>query len=145
MSDAREQPATPKTADSTPSVRARASFESHREMAPSVHEHCEHCDPGSHSDTSVKSQERGSPPAGLYTCPMHPEIREENPGTCPKCGMALEPRTAVAEGEEESSELTDMRAGDFGRACSSAFPYSCWQWGTLYRGSRSNTWAVMQP
>src|SRR3954469_15800625 len=26
-----------------------------------------------------------------YTCPMHPEIRQRGPGTCPKCGMALEP------------------------------------------------------
>jgi P-type Cu+ transporter len=30
-------------------------------------------------------------PAGLYTCPMHPEVREDRPGTCPTCGMALEP------------------------------------------------------
>ncbi|GAB4411914.1 MAG: copper-translocating P-type ATPase [Thermodesulfovibrionales bacterium] len=29
----------------------------------------------------------------IYTCPMHPEIREEKPGSCPKCGMALEPLT----------------------------------------------------
>ena len=27
----------------------------------------------------------------IYTCPMHPEVRQEGPGTCPKCGMALEP------------------------------------------------------
>lgn len=26
----------------------------------------------------------------IYTCPMHPEVRQENPGSCPKCGMALE-------------------------------------------------------
>jgi Heavy metal binding domain len=31
-------------------------------------------------------------PAGtIYTCPMHPEVRQIGPGTCPKCGMALEP------------------------------------------------------
>jgi P-type Cu+ transporter len=30
-------------------------------------------------------------PLGEYTCPMHPEIRQDGPGTCPKCGMALEP------------------------------------------------------
>src|SRR5512141_25607 len=31
-------------------------------------------------------------PAGtIYTCPMHPEIRQDHPGACPKCGMALEP------------------------------------------------------
>jgi P-type Cu+ transporter len=45
---------------------------------------------------------------GAYTCPMHPEIVRDAPGSCPKCGMALEPRTATA-GEEESHELVDMR------------------------------------
>ncbi len=29
--------------------------------------------------------------AAMYTCPMHPEVRQEGPGSCPKCGMALEP------------------------------------------------------
>jgi len=36
-------------------------------------------------------------PAGkgtLYTCPMHPEVRQDGPGDCPKCGMALEPEVA---------------------------------------------------
>lgn len=45
---------------------------------------------------------------GGYTCPMHPEVRQPEPGSCPKCGMALEPRTAVAE-EEGSAELRDMK------------------------------------
>ena len=31
----------------------------------------------------------------VYTCPMHPELRQEGPGDCPKCGMALEPNTPV--------------------------------------------------
>ncbi len=44
-----------------------------------------------------------------YTCPMHPEVVQSAPGTCPKCGMALEPR-AVAAGEDEASpEYEDMR------------------------------------
>ncbi|MDP3987680.1 MAG: heavy metal-binding domain-containing protein, partial [Candidatus Levybacteria bacterium] len=38
---------------------------------------------------------------GGYTCPMHPEIVRDAPGSCPKCGMALEPRTDTA-GEEEN-------------------------------------------
>jgi Cu+-exporting ATPase len=42
-----------------------------------------------------------------YTCPMHPEIVQDRPGTCPKCGMALEPREATA--DEANPELTDMR------------------------------------
>jgi Cu+-exporting ATPase len=37
--------------------------------------------------------ERPEPQAAVYTCPMHPEIRQDAPGTCPKCGMALEPLT----------------------------------------------------
>jgi Cu+-exporting ATPase len=32
-------------------------------------------------------------PGALYTCPMHPEIQQDHPGSCPKCGMALEPVT----------------------------------------------------
>ncbi len=32
----------------------------------------------------------------IYTCPMHPEIKQEEPGSCPKCGMALEPVTPLA-------------------------------------------------
>jgi Cu+-exporting ATPase len=33
---------------------------------------------------------------GAYTCPMHPEVRQSGPGSCPKCGMALEPATITA-------------------------------------------------
>jgi Cu+-exporting ATPase len=44
-----------------------------------------------------------------YTCPMHPEIVRDASGTCPICGMALEPRTVTAEStEEETAELRDM-------------------------------------
>lgn len=46
--------------------------------------------------------------SGKYTCPMHPEVVKDGPGTCPKCGMALEPMTPVA-GEEDNSELDDMK------------------------------------
>ena len=42
-----------------------------------------------------------------YTCPMHPEIVRDAPGSCPICGMALEPRTASLE-EEENPELREM-------------------------------------
>ncbi len=42
-----------------------------------------------------------------YTCPMHPEVRQPGPGVCPKCGMALEPRT-LATDEEKNPELVDM-------------------------------------
>jgi Cu+-exporting ATPase len=42
----------------------------------------------------------------VYTCPMHPEVRQSSPGSCPKCGMALEPFTVAA--EKENPELVSM-------------------------------------
>jgi heavy metal translocating P-type ATPase len=42
----------------------------------------------------------------VYTCPMHPEVRQPGPGACPKCGMALEPVAPAAEADD--SELRDM-------------------------------------
>ncbi|MEY2576951.1 MAG: P-type Cu+ transporter [Verrucomicrobiota bacterium] len=44
----------------------------------------------------------------IYTCPMHPEIERDGPGSCPICGMALEPKTISAATVEDDSELTDM-------------------------------------
>lgn len=46
--------------------------------------------------------------AGLYICPMHPEIVQEGPGTCPKCGMALEPMQPTAD-EGPDPELISMQ------------------------------------
>jgi Cu+-exporting ATPase len=44
-----------------------------------------------------------------YTCPMHPEVQQDHPGNCPKCGMALELKTVTAGGgDEESDELRNM-------------------------------------
>jgi len=43
----------------------------------------------------------------MYTCPMHPEIQQKGPGSCPICGMALEPM-GVAEDDVENEELLDM-------------------------------------
>ena len=58
-------------------------------------------DPSSHVAEPV--------PAGtLYTCPMDPEIVQEGPGTCPICGMALEPMMPSLD-EGENPELTDFR------------------------------------
>ena len=46
-------------------------------------------------------------PGAIYTCPMHPEIRQEGPGSCPICGMALEPETVTAEAPP-NNELIDF-------------------------------------
>jgi P-type Cu+ transporter len=48
-----------------------------------------------------------APAGAIYTCPMHPEIRQPGPGHCPICGMALEPEVASG-AEGPSAELTDM-------------------------------------
>ncbi len=50
----------------------------------------------SHADTAVSATHahhtaKPVQAAGGYTCPMHPEVRQSGPGSCPKCGMALEP------------------------------------------------------
>jgi Cu+-exporting ATPase len=47
------------------------------------------------------------PEGTIYTCPMHPEIRQIGPGSCPICGMALEPELATAE-SGPNPELVDM-------------------------------------
>ena len=50
-----------------------------------------------------------APPAGtIYTCPMDPEVRQEGPGICPICGMALEPEQPSAEAQP-NAELIDMK------------------------------------
>ena len=49
-----------------------------------------------------------SMPGAIYTCPMHPEVRQPLPGACPKCGMALEPEMPALD-EGENHELADFR------------------------------------
>ena len=59
----------------------------------------------------VGEQEAPPPPVdtnATYTCPMHPEVRQQGPGTCPKCGMALEPEMPSLD-EAENPELVDFR------------------------------------
>src|SRR4029453_16085276 len=68
-------------------------------------------DPGSRPSTGSGRPEllEGRIPTGAtkWTCPMHPEIIRDGPGSCPICGMALEPLTITAE-EPENDELRDM-------------------------------------
>ncbi|MEO6015626.1 MAG: heavy metal translocating P-type ATPase [Polaromonas sp.] len=64
--------------------------------------------------TSLKSPEQVAQAApekqagALYTCPMHPQIRQDHPGNCPLCGMTLEPLIPELE-EGESEELADFQ------------------------------------
>lgn len=59
------------------------------------------------STASSRAEPPIAPPGTVYTCPMHPEIRRDAPGSCPICGMALEPMMATAD-EGPSPELVDM-------------------------------------
>ena len=48
------------------------------------------------------------PRAAVYTCPMHPEVRQDHPGACPICGMALELAQPGAVPDDDNAELRDM-------------------------------------
>lgn len=62
----------------------------------------------SRSDSERAMPQSAPAGSGPYTCPMHPEIVRDGPGTCPKCGMALEPVAPRADQPEDDSELKDM-------------------------------------
>jgi len=65
-------------------------------------------DPGKYLEKTRADTKETEVPAGtIYTCPMHPEIRQVGPGTCPICGMALEPEVASLD-SAPNPELADM-------------------------------------
>ena len=59
------------------------------------------------SAAQVPDQAQAQPADTIYTCPMHPEIREDHPGSCPKCGMTLEPLLPELQ-DDENPELVDF-------------------------------------
>lgn len=59
-------------------------------------------------DDPSSTADLGVPSGTIYTCPMHPEVRQDHPGTCPKCGMTLEPELPSL-GDDENVELADFR------------------------------------
>ena len=74
-----------------------------------AHHHHDHC---CHGDTPASTDSRyDKVPAGytgtVWTCPMHPQVRDVRNSGCPICGMALEPETASS-GDEDDTELRDM-------------------------------------
>src|SRR5437762_4667240 len=64
--------------------------------------------PAAYLERGKRPAEQVSKPGAKYTCPMHPEVVQEGPGACPKCGMALEPLTPAAT-EGPDPELIDMQ------------------------------------
>ncbi|WP_373072760.1 copper-translocating P-type ATPase [Sulfurimonas sp.] len=67
-----------------------------------------------------------------YTCPMHPEIIQDSPGSCPKCGMALEPMQVTLQ-EEDDSEYNKMRLR-FILSIIFAFPLLIFSMGDMFPG-----------
>jgi YHS domain-containing protein len=63
-------------------------------------------DPEKYLAKSVPAETQATPAGTQYTCPMHPEIVQVGPGSCPKCGMALMPIAGT--GEADDSELRDL-------------------------------------
>lgn len=70
------------------------------------HSCCSHGDDAGEKKKSKSSNGHSQRTDVVYTCPMHPEVRQIGPGDCPKCGMALEPLDATA--EQGDSELRDI-------------------------------------
>ena len=65
-----------------------------------------HHHPAGHSQPAAPAAPL--PVGTVYTCPMHPEIRQPHPGNCPKCGMTLEPVMPEAE-EQDNPDLADFQ------------------------------------
>jgi Cu+-exporting ATPase len=69
----------------------------------------EHCRKKFVSTPVTAKHEEKPTGKAIYTCPMHTEIEQDHPGDCPKCGMALEPKSATASPDhEENTELREM-------------------------------------
>src|SRR5688572_2611799 len=79
----------------------------HNTMHATKRSHASCCHHSRNEDATTKKDMH--PEAGaVYTCPMHPEITQNKPGTCPICGMALERTTPVLQ-EGPDPELVDMK------------------------------------
>ncbi len=90
------------------SQSCKEKFHAHPKEYIEEKEECASCKPlftkqEHHHDSPTRTDNTEA----LYTCPMHPEIQQKGPGSCPKCGMALEPMMATVE-EGENEELVDM-------------------------------------
>ncbi|HZM35674.1 MAG TPA: heavy metal translocating P-type ATPase [Burkholderiales bacterium] len=64
-------------------------------------------EPAKYAGEAKAAAPSAAPTSAKYTCPMHPEVVQVGPGSCPKCGMALVPM-AGAQAEEDNAELRDM-------------------------------------
>jgi len=73
--------------------------------------------------------------SSIYTCPMHPEVRQDGPGNCPKCGMALEPLIAALGDEDSQLEELNYMKRRFWTAAIFTLPVVVIAMGDLLPGS----------
>jgi Cu+-exporting ATPase len=66
-------------------------------------------DPNKYLAPQPEQKPQVAAPGTVWTCPMHPEVRSDKAGSCPKCGMALEPLTPTGAATEPNPELASMR------------------------------------
>ncbi len=71
------------------------------------HQHHGHAQCHAHAHAQPPAPAQAQPAGTIYTCPMHPQIRQPRPGSCPICGMALEPLHPTA--EHDDGELRVVR------------------------------------
>ncbi|MCA9286980.1 MAG: heavy metal translocating P-type ATPase [Phycisphaerales bacterium] len=106
------------------------------QAAPPAHACCSH----KHEHAAARRVE--GPKDAVYTCPMHPEVRQIGPGDCPKCGMALEPLDPTA--EQDDTELRDMTRR-FWIAAALAAPLLLWVMGDMLLGHPLHRWIGAGP
>ncbi|WP_371876552.1 heavy metal-binding domain-containing protein [Pyxidicoccus fallax] len=68
-----------------------------------------------HEGAPSRAPARDAGSATVYVCPMHPEVRSETPGTCPKCGMRLEPERPPADAGQPRPAPSGHEHGHGGR------------------------------
>jgi P-type Cu+ transporter len=78
------------------------------QRGPDGHGHAGHAHAHDRSAHGTAAAAETAPEGTVYTCPMHPEIRRDRPGHCPKCGMTLEPVLPSLE-DEGNPELLDFQ------------------------------------
>ena len=81
-----------------------APAEAPAEDAHAAHDQC--------CETPASAQHKQESQGGdgrIYTCPMHPEIEQQGPGSCPKCGMDLEPKTVAADDDQHDESRMALR------------------------------------
>ena len=92
-------------------IDPHASCKTKADLPAPAHHACCKVDPAAEAAAAVSLGKYDLIPADydgpVYTCPMHPEVRDTHNSGCPICGMALEPEGIVV-GEEDTSELDDM-------------------------------------